>query len=117
MPRTARSVVFLLVSLGCGGPVLEARDGLVMVAPSGGAALTLQTTEIARDTVFDLGTGQTTALGGDLFIDRGIAEEQLLSNDDYIEHAWIFDQRPTGSGDLIVRVAVDGQAYAGWNES
>ena len=54
---------------------------------------------------------------GAIDADRGAAVERLESGDDGIEQSFRFPQRPGGSGDLVVRVAVSGEDYTGQSAS
>lgn len=49
---------------------------------------------------------------GTLALDRGGVVERLRNDDDGVAQSWTFARRPA-PGDLVVRVRVDGQRYAG----
>ena len=81
-----------------------------------GAPLVLETGSITR------GTGRlATRLGAARVEDRGQyalsrgqgITERLVNGEDGVEQSWTFQSPPSGSGDLVVRVKVSGQAYAG----
>jgi hypothetical protein len=53
-----------------------------------------------------------SAADGHLEISRGPAVEHVRNTDAGVEQSWAFAERPTGEGDLTVRVRVTGCAYA-----
>ncbi len=54
---------------------------------------------------------------GQLTVDRGLAQEQLTNREEGLEQSWRLAARPRGRGDLVVRVRVSGQRYAGQTAS
>ncbi|HNT27906.1 MAG TPA: hypothetical protein PKH10_06990, partial [bacterium] len=58
----------------------------------------------------------TTAQDGHLTIARGAVTEHLRNSEDGVEQSWAFAARPTGTDDLVIRVAVSGMAYIGETE-
>ncbi len=57
----------------------------------------------------------TTRVGklGELELSRGAVVERLKNSERGVEQSWAFDEQPAGDGDLVVRVAVNGQQYSG----
>jgi MYXO-CTERM domain-containing protein len=53
---------------------------------------------------------------GHLAVARGPVTEHLRNDEDGVEHSLAFADRPEGRGDLVVRVRVSGEAYAGATE-
>lgn len=76
-------------------PVLEFRT--VSVGRAGGAPLAL-----LREVVPDVEQEQTT-----LRLRHGAFEERFALRDRGVKHSYVFEQRPTGTGDLVVRLAFD----------
>lgn len=52
-------------------------------------------------------------LDGSLVIGRGEAAERLENREDGVAQSFEFERPPQGSGDLVVRIQVTGQEYAG----
>ncbi len=82
-----------------------------------GAALLLQTSSIARAAGQQLssrgGRGRVDDRGG-YALSRGAGiTEHLKNSEDGVEQSWAFARKPAGNGDLVVRVKVSGQKYAG----
>src|SRR6266550_1396862 len=103
---------------------MRARAGIVLLvaglsscrpsAPEPAAQPTsLATGAITRGTV--AGAPGTARLGEDGFItiDRNIAVERLANRAEGLEQSWAFASRPSGEGDLEIRVAVGGQTFRG----
>jgi MYXO-CTERM domain-containing protein len=87
-----------------------ARDGAAAEVPARFA-----TTSIARG-----GERRAPAAGearvapdGHLAVARGDVTEHLRNDRDGVEHSFEIPARPEGNGDLVVRVSVTGEAYAG----
>ena len=53
---------------------------------------------------------------GVLSIDRGVAEERFVNRVNGTEQLWKFELPPAGKGDLVIRVRVSGEHYAGLTE-
>ena len=81
-----------------------------------GAALRLRTASIAVGGIELAGTAPPEvrlASDGGAAIEHAGAVEQVRNTAGGFEQSWDFAAPPEADGDLIVRVAVDGQAYAG----
>ena len=92
---------------------------LTPVGPTGvpvhEAPATLETVSVRRSAELLQGS---TAVGhvepdGRLSLHRGEVVEELRTTAQGIEQSWRFAARPEGSGDLVVRVRVAGQTFAG----
>jgi hypothetical protein len=83
-----------------------------------GTPATIQTVALTRGgQPFDRGTGaMNTPSAGVLTIDRGVAQERFVNRVGSIEQLWSFDQAPPGTGDLVIRVRISGESYAGSSE-
>jgi hypothetical protein len=89
----------------------------------GGESMTLQSGAPLRfrTTTFELGTTMSDAAQsepevdgeGRLSIRRGWATERFVNTAHATEQQWIFDERPSGAGDLSVSVEVRGLEFAG----
>ncbi|HSA32286.1 MAG TPA: DUF4215 domain-containing protein [bacterium] len=53
---------------------------------------------------------------GHLAIARGVVTEHLRNSEEGVEQSWSFAARPTGTDDIVIRVAVSGMAYIGETE-
>ncbi|MFT3764548.1 MAG: hypothetical protein QM820_03380 [Minicystis sp.] len=53
---------------------------------------------------------------GHLAVARGAAIEHLKNEEDGVEQSFAFADRPEGKGDLVVRIRVEGEAWAGVTE-
>src|SRR5262249_27222844 len=72
----------------------------VLAAPA-----TLATVAIGRQGGAGMASGKLApSASARASIDRGAAVESVESVAEGLEHAWRFDRRPAGSGDLVVRV-------------
>ncbi len=85
------------------------------VTAHAGAACVLQTVSVARDAarVAVPPVRVQVADDGSLALRRSGVDERLRNGEDGLEQSWRFAQRPAGSGDLVVRVSVTGQAHVG----
>ena len=86
-----------------------------------GAPLVLQTATITRGRA-RLGTDNSAAGRvedhGGYALSRGQGiTERLVNSDQGVEQKWAFETRPAGNGDLVVKVSVSGQTYAGATDS
>jgi hypothetical protein len=54
---------------------------------------------------------------GHLAVARGEAVEHLRNDEDGVEQSFTFADRPAGHGDVVVRLGVTGEDYAGWTET
>src|SRR6185437_3684383 len=91
-------------------------------APAGAleaAPLVVSVSALERGGARLAGAAPLARVGKDatLSIDRGAAVEHLENTDDGVEQSFHFAERPAGSGDLVVRLRVSGEAYAGATES
>lgn len=84
-------------------------------ASTAGRAILLDTRQIGRDGDARLasGTHVSVAEDGSGLIQRGDVAELVHNVDRGVQHSWRFAQQPGGTGDLVVRVAVAGQVFAG----
>lgn len=97
-------------------PIEPSRSG----ASPRGAPVRIETASIARDrelyarkaTGASGGSARVEA-DGRLLIQRGEIVEELRSTEEGVEQSWIFDRRPEGTGELVVRLRVSGQEHAG----
>lgn len=97
-------------------PIEPSRSG----APPRGAPVRIETAAIARDrelyarkaTGVTEGSARVEA-DGRLLIQRGEVVEELRSTEEGVEQSWIFDRRPEGTGELVVRLRVSGQEHTG----
>jgi hypothetical protein len=97
-------------------------DGIVTFTPSHwdgartvtGAPITLGTRSIERggELAADLVLQSRVVDGNGLELDRGGSVELIENLPDGIEQSWKFANEPTGSGDLVVRVAAAGFTQA-----
>ena len=78
-----------------------------------GAALRLETTGAQRGAAEQRVTVQAREAGEGVEVARGEAVERIVHGDDGLEQSWRFASKPTGGGDLVVRVRAQGQQYAG----
>jgi hypothetical protein len=81
-----------------------------------GAALRLRTASIARgsdELAAAAAPAVSLAASGAAEIDHGGAVEQVRNTAGGLEQSWDFAAAPAGDGDLVVRIAVTGQDYAG----
>jgi hypothetical protein len=79
-----------------------------------GAPLSLETIAIERGGVaVTKGPASSVHASADgrLVLERGLVSEELANQDEGVEQSWRFSERPTGRGDLVVRVRVAGLAY------
>ncbi|WP_236605710.1 hypothetical protein [Sandaracinus amylolyticus] len=80
------------------------------------ASLQLEVTELARgDRALASRDGGEAAVAedGHLTIARGEVVEHLRNGDDGVEQSWSFARRPSGAGELRVRIEAKGMQYAG----
>lgn len=78
-----------------------------------GTPMRLETSGIRRGGGAPASAGEVRQAGDGLEIPRGEAVERIVRGDDGLEQSWGFASRPSGEGDLEVRVRVRGQRYAG----
>jgi hypothetical protein len=119
--------------------LVRAQDGLVAISPRmwlgpqpmplgspvprkrpsiEGAPLGLETVDIERGTHFQLGAGKAALAGdGGIAIDRHIAEERFINHENGVEQSWVFEHEPGKQGDLVIRVRVRGEVYAGQDDA
>src|SRR5688572_14442384 len=79
-----------------------------------GAALKLGVAELTRGV--DIGRGAAVAevaSDGRFRLRREGVSEELTNREEGVEQSWRFEARPSGAGDLVVRVPFAGQIYAG----
>lgn len=70
--------------------------------------LVLETTSIRRDAELIRSGSAARDEGGSVIIPRGVAAERIDQNERGIEQSWRFSGRPSGEGDLVVRVRAEG---------
>jgi hypothetical protein len=81
-----------------------------------GAPLTLETISIARaDELKTERAKMAVDREGVLRFEHGLAEERFVNQETGVEQMWVFPELPRGEGDLVVRVAVNGERYAGFD--
>jgi hypothetical protein len=83
-------------------------------APVAAAPISFETRAIMRvhGDAFDVAQRSATRTqDGSLDIDRGVAMENLTLSEAGLEQSWHFDDKPEGSGDLLVSVSSDGYEY------
>ena len=84
-------------------------------APVAGQAVSFRTVDArrgARRLLRDAKPSRVEDQGG-LAQDRGALVERLKNSAAGVEQSWAFAAKPAGAGDLVVRVRVTGQRYAG----
>jgi MYXO-CTERM domain-containing protein len=101
-----------------GGPasfdVQASGRGALRLTSGQGAPLLLETERLGRETPGPCAARSVHAdAHGELDIDRGAAIEHLRNFEGGMEQSWRFAGAPAGGGDLVVRVRVAGQAFAG----
>ncbi len=79
-----------------------------------GAAMRLGLSEVARGGRLDRGAAVAgVAEDGHFVLERGAFSEELENGEDGVEQSWRFAARPSGAGDLVVRIPVAGQIFYG----
>ncbi len=84
--------------------------------PVVGAPLRLSLTSVGRASTPPAPPSAQVAVaeGGGLLLHRGDALEERVENSEAgAEQSWVFGRRPAGRGDLVVRVQVSGEEFAG----
>lgn len=76
--------------------------------------LRLETVTAGRDRAPDLAPPRSPAITGEgtVAIERGAVRETLRSTEAGVEQSWSFQEKPSGRGDLVVRVRVTGASGA-----
>jgi hypothetical protein len=95
-------------------PVVHEREG-AKVSVVRGAPLVVDTVSIARGGELfrqEAPSGHVEE-DGYLSFKRGGSVERLRNTEEGVEQSWVFERRPEGRGDLVVRLRVSGQDYAG----
>ena len=95
-----------LAAAGARPPVADAR----------GTPLSLETTRIARGALVlaseDRPASSRLESDGAVTLRRGEVTERIENDEGGVEQSWRFDQVPSGSGDVVVRVRAGGEQYA-----
>ncbi|MBI5533374.1 MAG: hypothetical protein HY898_11710 [Deltaproteobacteria bacterium] len=81
-----------------------------------GAPLTVRTSSIERNgNRVDANPGEARVVepGDQIAVARGAVREEFKALDEGLQQDWVFGSAPEGAGDLVVRVQVDGEEYAG----
>lgn len=78
-----------------------------------GQPVAFATVAFGRDSAFTVGPARETQLepGGRVRLDRDGWSEQFRATSRGVEQSWTLAERPSGLGDLIVRVGVSGAAF------
>jgi MYXO-CTERM domain-containing protein len=82
-------------------------------ASSTSGAASFELLRIARGVEAELTAAEPVARGNLLTLDRGVAEERLEARADGLEQSWIFPRRPSGEGDLTLRLRASGMSLGG----
>lgn len=77
------------------------------------APLQVRTASVSREAKPALAPQPTLGKDGALEVARAAVTERLENNEHGLEQSWRFAARPAGTGDLVVRLAVSGEPYAG----
>ncbi len=80
-----------------------------------GSTWTLHTAGIFRgaDRIDAPATELTTSDSGTLLARRGSIVAEVVNSYQGVEQQWLFERKPAGSGDVVVRQSVEGLAYVG----
>jgi hypothetical protein len=91
--------------------------GVLRITPfqrSAGAPLELETTAIRRTFPLPVRAQSVrTDARAQLDIDRGVAIEHLRNTREGLEQSWMFASRPSGNGDMVIRVRAAGLSHSG----
>jgi hypothetical protein len=92
-------------------PWRDAADG----APRYASALSLRTEHVGRGGGAACGGGaRVIGEEGALRLERCEGwHERIVNTEEGVEQSWVFDSRPAGSGELVVRLSSEGQRFLG----
>lgn len=97
-------------------PRRASTSALPPLVADAGSPLTLHTSRIARGSHVlasdDARAWTTLEADGSVSVRRGAVVERVSNDDAGVEQSWQFDERPSGEGDLVVRVRASGQRYS-----
>ncbi|MFH1130465.1 MAG: hypothetical protein V1754_03960, partial [Pseudomonadota bacterium] len=88
------------------------------IPPRKGSPAKFETVAITRNNQSLAPENANALIGpkGELVIARGPFIEKLLNSNAGVEQSWTFDKPPPEQGELIIRIRVSGQEYAGLSE-
>ncbi|WP_394844266.1 hypothetical protein LZC95_45335 [Pendulispora brunnea] len=80
-----------------------------------GESLTVRTLSVQRESISLSSSAGAPRIESDgaLTIPRGTVVERLRNDEKGTEQSWHFERRPSGKGNLLVRIRIDGQRYTG----